>query len=121
MKYGHTLAVFLLKNETMAKIMKNHFSFFENHIRPKFRMDTNTVIGETMIALAYPSLIIIGPPPFFKDAVIDVKKEGLEIEPDKYSLFQFLVENPEFCKIAIESYAGLMKLWQEFISAECSD
>lgn len=102
----------------MARNMKNHVSFFEMHIKPKFRKDTNTVIGETMIALAYPTLIIIGPPPFFEDAVIDVKKEGLNIEPDNYSLFQFLVENPEFCKIAIESYAGLLKLWQEFISAE---
>lgn len=101
--------------------MKNYVSFFEKYIKQEFRKDTNTVIGETMIALAYPSLIIIGPPPYFKDAVIDVKKDGLNIEPDKYSLFQFLIENPEFCKITIESHSGLVTLWQEFTLVESSD
>lgn len=101
--------------------MKNYVSFFEKYIKQEFRKDTNTIIGETMIALAYPSLIIIGPPPYFKDAVIDVKKDGLNIEPDKYSLFQFLIENPEFCKITIESYSDFKKLWQEFILVESSD
>lgn len=101
--------------------MKNYVSFFEKYIKQEFRKDTNTVIGQTMIALAYPSLIIIGPPPYFKDAVIDVKKAGLNIEPDKYSLFQFLIENPEFCKITIESYSEFKKLWQEFILVESSD
>lgn len=101
--------------------MKTYLSFFEAHIKQEFRKDTNTMIGDAMIALAYPSLIIIGPPPYFKDAVIDVKKVGLEIEPDKYSLFQFFVENPEFCKAAIESHPGLMTLWQEFTLVESLD
>ena len=102
----------MLKSEyvfaTHMEIMKSHFAFFENHIKPVFRKDTNTTIGDTLIALAYPQVILIGPAPYFVDAVVNVKKEGVEIEPDKYPLYRFLSENPKFCQAIIESHADLL-------------
>ena len=44
-------------------IMNKHFAFFEAQIKPVFRKDTNTTIGDTLIALAYPQVILIGPAP----------------------------------------------------------
>lgn len=89
-------------------IMNKHFAFFEAQIKPVFRKDTNTTIGDTLIALAYPQVILIGPAPYFADAVVDVKKDGVEIEPDKYPLYRFLSENPEFCQTIIESHGSLL-------------
>ena len=97
-------------------IMTIYLEFFEAHIDPVFRKDTNKTIGDTLIALAYPNLILIGPPPKFDDLIIDVKKEGLEIESDKYSLYQFLKENPEFCESMIVNHKGLREIfngWKE--------
>jgi hypothetical protein len=96
-------------------IMNPHFIFFEEYIKPVFRKDTNTTIDDTLIALAYPSIILIGPAPYFNDAVVDVTKAGIDIEPDKYSLYCFLAENPEFCQKVVEAHDALhkfFKAWQ---------
>lgn len=100
---------------THMDIMNPHFIFFEECIKPVFRKDTNTTIDDTLIALAYPSIILIGPAPYFIDAVVDVAKTGIDIEPDKYSLYCFLVENPEFCQKVVEAHEALhefFKAWQ---------
>lgn len=100
---------------THMDIMNSHLRFFEECIKPVFRKDTNTTIDDTLIALAYPSIILIGPAPYFKDAVVDVAKTGIDIEPDKYSLYCFLVENPEFCQKVVEAHETLhefFKTWQ---------
>ncbi|SFD52606.1 hypothetical protein SAMN04489710_10368 [Paracidovorax konjaci] len=96
-------------------IMTIYLAFFEAHVDPLFRKDTNKTIGDTLIALAYPNLIIIGPPPQFADLIIDVNKEGLVIEPDKYPLYQFLEENPEFCESMILRHAGLREIFEEWM------
>ena len=88
--------------------MKSHFSFFLNHFKPVFCTDIFFSFVYTLIALAYPQVILIGPAPYFVDAVVDVKKEGVEIEPDKYPLYRFLSENPKFCQAIIESHADLL-------------
>ncbi|MFC5768298.1 hypothetical protein [Thauera sinica] len=88
-------------------IMDRYLAFFAAHIDPAFREDTNTRIGNTLIALAYPDVILIGPPPFFRNAVVDVRKEGLEIEPDEYPLYRFLDENPEICERLVRDHEEL--------------
>ena len=62
---------------TQMNIMNDSIAFFEAHIKPAFRKDTNTTIGDVMIALVYPQVIIIGPAPRFVDAAVEVgKKRG---------------------------------------------
>lgn len=94
--------------------MNAYLSFFEDHIKPLFRNDTNARIGETLIALAYPEIFLIGPPPFCPDVVVDVKKEGLHIEPDKYPLYRFLIENSDVCEKIIRDHESLMAYFKNW-------
>jgi hypothetical protein len=96
--------------------MSLYLSFFEAHIQPPLQEDTNTRIGTTLVALAYPSIILIEPPPYFHNTVVDVKKQGLQIKIDDYPLLQFLQENSEFCKTIIYSHAGLLKCFEKWTS-----
>ena len=96
--------------------MTNYLSFFESNIEPHLRQDTNTRIGGVLIALAYPNVILIGPPPLFCDSIVNVEKPGFWVEPDSYPLLSFLKENPEVCEKIITSHEGLasqFKNWRQ--------
>ena len=96
--------------------MRLYLSYFEAHIQPPLKEDTNTRIGTTLVALAYPSIILIEPPPYFHSTVVDVKKQGLHIKIDDYPLLQFLQENPEFCKTIIHGHEALLKYFEGWVS-----
>lgn len=98
--------------------MNVYFSFFDAHIKPLFRNDTNARIDGILIALAYPQVFLIGPEPSTSNAVVDVEKTGIDIAPDKYPLYRFLHENPETCKTIIYSHAGLKQYFVDWFSQQ---
>lgn len=92
--------------------MNLHLSFFEAHIEPYLREDTNASIGGILIALAYPQVILIGPPPLFADTVVDVATAGFWAEPDAYPLFRFLSDNPAACEKIVNGHEALAKYFR---------
>lgn len=92
--------------------MTTHLEFFNFHSDPNFFNDTNISIGDYLIALAYPSIFIITPSREEKE--VNVKKFGLNITPDSYSIQAFFNENPEFCEAVIDADQGLDKLFEEW-------
>lgn len=94
-----------------------YLDFFLAHIDPAFAEDTNADIGLVFVALAYPSILVVGPPVEYDRCLVDVRQPGFIVEPDDYPLKQFLERFPHVCQPIIEAHAELLRTylrWRDF-------
>lgn len=98
----------------IKKMSDLYLEFFKSHAIEESSNDCSIQMGDVLVVLAYPIVIIIGPPPWFHDSVIDVKNDDLTIELGKYPIVKFLTQNPDVCTRIVEEHQGLKNLFNEW-------
>lgn len=84
-----------------------YLEFFLAHIDPMYAEDTNADIGLVFVALAYPWILVVGPPLEYDRCLVDVTQLGFHAEPDGYPLKKFLERFPQVCQGVIRAHAEL--------------
>ncbi len=85
----------------------SYLQFLLAHIDPRFESDTNMDVGEVMIALAYPVVVVIPSRAERDECSVDVTQAGVEIEEDCYPLKQFLERFPQVARLVVEAHNEL--------------
>lgn len=88
-----------------------HLEFFLAHIEPVFAEDSNADIGLVFVALAYPFVLVVGPPVDYDRCLVDVSQPDFVAEPDDYPLKKFLERFPHVCQPIIEAHAELHRTY----------
>jgi len=91
-----------------------YLEFFLAHIDPLYAEDTNADIGVVFVALAYPSILVVGPPLEYERCIVDVGQPGFHAQPDSYPLKPFLEEFPHVCRQVIESHEELSRIYTQW-------
>ncbi len=91
-----------------------YLEFFLAHIDPMYAEDTNADIGLVFVALAYPWILVVGPPLEYDRCLVDVTQPGCEIESDAYPLRSFLERFPHVCAQVVEAHDELSRTFRQW-------
>ena len=69
------------------------------------------------VALAYPWILVVGPPMEYDRCLVDVTQPGFHIEPDAYPLKPFLERFPHVCQRVIETHGDLLRTYTRWRNA----
>ncbi|RYE37550.1 MAG: hypothetical protein EOP21_13825 [Hyphomicrobiales bacterium] len=94
-----------------------YLDFFLAHIDEMYAEDTNADIGLVFVALAYPWILVVGPPVEYDRCIVDVTQHDCRIEPDCYPLKQFLETYPHVCRQVIEAHGQLHRAFMQWRDA----